>query len=144
MFCLIQSGFRAFAFGRVHFCYHLILHLSDCCVQFCRSAGRTTVTLSFNCQFHYNGQKVEKEFKPSGTIWVVPDPPLALGMGATWVLPPSYISSSLLPQLKNPVPGFSDPGRSGGSVVYSVMQVSDHNNRSSRFPIYIHVLITTG
>lgn len=86
-----------------------------------KSAGRTTVTLSFNCQFQYNGQKVEREFKPSGTVWVIPDPPLALGMRATWVLPPSYISSSVLPQLKNPVPGFSDPGRSGGSVIYSVM-----------------------
>ncbi|KAG0553510.1 hypothetical protein KC19_12G017200 [Ceratodon purpureus] len=87
-----------------------------------KSAGRTAVTLSFNCQFHYNGQKVEKEFKPSGTVWVIPDPPLALGMGATWVLPPSYISSPLLPQLKNPVSEFSHPGRSGGSVIYSVMQ----------------------
>lgn len=73
---------------------------------------------------------MEKGFKPSGTVWVIPDPPLALGMGATWVLPPSYISTSVLPQLKNPVPGFSDPGRSGGSVIYSVMHVSDQNIRS--------------
>ena len=43
---------------------------------------------------------------------------------------PSYISSSVLPQLKNPVPGFSDPGRTGGSVIYSVMHVSDQNIRS--------------
>lgn len=89
-----------------------------------KSAGRTTVTLSFNCQFHYNGQKVEKEFKPSGTVWVVPDPPLSLGIGATWVLPPSYSSSPLLLQRERPVPEFSDPGRGGGSVTYSVMHQS--------------------
>lgn len=105
--------------------------LSDCCVQLYRSAGRTTVTLTFTCHFHYNGQKVTREFKPSASLWVVPDPPLALGMGATWVLPPSYISSSLLPQLKTPVPGFTDPGRSGGSVLYSLMQVSNPISTSS-------------
>lgn len=66
---------------------------------------------------------MEKEFKPSGTVWVVPDPPLSLGIGATWVLPPSYSSSPLLLQRERPVPEFSDPGRGGGSVTYSVMHV---------------------
>lgn len=57
-------------------------------------------------------------------MWVYPDPPLALGMGATWVLPPVYTSSPVLPQWKKHAPALLDFGRSGRNVVYSVMHVS--------------------
>ncbi|EFJ23367.1 hypothetical protein SELMODRAFT_103787 [Selaginella moellendorffii] len=64
-----------------------------------RSAGMTTVSVSFICQFHtLGGHSVPKNYSASGSISVIPDPPLALGMLATWVLPPGHRSSKLLPQ----------------------------------------------
>ncbi|CAK9273031.1 unnamed protein product [Sphagnum jensenii] len=88
------------------------------------SAGRTLVTLSFSCIFHYGGQEEHREYTPSGTLWVVPDPPLALGMKATWVLPPDYTSSPLLPQRTKHFPVRTDALSSGHNIVYSVMHVS--------------------
>lgn len=37
------------------------------------------------------------QYNASETLTVVPDPPLALGIPITWVLPPFYTSSDLLP-----------------------------------------------
>ncbi len=82
------------------------------------------MTLSFSCIFHYGGQEEHREYTPSGTLWVVPDPPLALGMKATWVLPPDYTSSPLLPQRTKHFPVRTDALSSGHNIVYSVMHVS--------------------
>jgi nuclear pore complex protein Nup210 len=92
-----------------------------------RSAGRTLVTLSFSCIFHYGGQEEHREYTPSGTLWVVPDPPLALGMKATWVLPPDYTSSPLLPQRSKHFPVRTDAVSSGHNIVYSVMHEGDND-----------------
>ncbi|XP_024536204.1 nuclear pore complex protein GP210 [Selaginella moellendorffii] len=76
---LVDAGFSARVFGK--------------------SAGMTTVSVSFICQFHtLGGHSVPKNYSASGSISVIPDPPLALGMLATWVLPPGHRSSKLLPQ----------------------------------------------
>ncbi|XP_020590904.1 LOW QUALITY PROTEIN: nuclear pore complex protein GP210 [Phalaenopsis equestris] len=64
---------------------------------FGRSPGRAEVVISFSCNFLLSGSTQTVHYSASKTLTVVPDPPMALGMQATWVLPPSYTSSDLLP-----------------------------------------------
>lgn len=62
-----------------------------------RSAGRTSVAVSFSCDFVSSSYLESKFYSSSMSISVVPDPPLALGIPMTWILPPYYITSSVLP-----------------------------------------------
>lgn len=90
-----------------------------------RSAGRAKVTVAFSCSFgNQNGIVETRDYSASETIWVVPDPPLALGIPATWLLRPQYTSSSLLPQWTGQFPARIDNGNFVQSVQYTVMHVS--------------------
>lgn len=63
-----------------------------------RSAGRTNVTVSFLCEFTSSGSYFEsRSYHASMPLLVVPDLPLALGVPITWVLPPFYTTSGVLP-----------------------------------------------
>ncbi|XP_031406672.1 nuclear pore complex protein GP210 isoform X1 [Punica granatum] len=62
-----------------------------------RSAGRTSVAVTFSCDFVSASYSESKFYSSSLSILVVPDPPLALGVPITWILPPYYITSGLLP-----------------------------------------------
>lgn len=62
-----------------------------------RSAGRTEVSVSFSCSFVSSGTGQVISYNTSKTLTVVPDPPLALGIPITWLLPPFYTTSDLLP-----------------------------------------------
>ncbi|BBM97560.1 nuclear pore complex protein Nup210 [Marchantia polymorpha subsp. ruderalis] len=87
-----------------------------------RSAGRAKVTVAFSCSFgNQNGIVETRDYSASETIWVVPDPPLALGIPATWLLRPQYTSSSLLPQWTGQFPARIDNGNFVQSVQYTVM-----------------------
>lgn len=62
-----------------------------------RSAGKATVAVSFKCDFVSASYSESKFYSSSLSISVIADPPLALGIPVTWILPPFYITSSLLP-----------------------------------------------
>ncbi|KAG0478243.1 hypothetical protein HPP92_012962 [Vanilla planifolia] len=64
---------------------------------FGRSSGTAEVSISFSCDFQLSGTTKTVQYASSRTLTVMCDPPLALGMPVTWVLPPSYMTSDLLP-----------------------------------------------
>ncbi|GJP86474.1 hypothetical protein CLOP_g16499 [Closterium sp. NIES-67] len=61
-----------------------------------RAPGTATVSLAFSCSFP-SSPPLRRSYSASATITVVPTPPLALGIPATWLLPIGYTSSPLLP-----------------------------------------------
>jgi len=64
-----------------------------------RSAGRTTIGISFSCDFSSTGNNLQPVFySVFDTIAVAPDLPLALGVPITWFLPPFYTASNVLPE----------------------------------------------
>ncbi|KAL6960548.1 hypothetical protein U1Q18_038311 [Sarracenia purpurea var. burkii] len=63
-----------------------------------RSAGRAEVAVSFSCDFISSGSLSQsRSYTASTSLWVVSDLPLSLGAPMTWILPPHYTSSNLLP-----------------------------------------------
>ncbi|KAG1358954.1 hypothetical protein COCNU_08G004000 [Cocos nucifera] len=63
-----------------------------------RSAGKARVSISISCDFVLNGYPQPVSYNASKSLTVVSDPPLALGIPITWILPPFYTSSELLPR----------------------------------------------
>ncbi|EPS63976.1 hypothetical protein M569_10806, partial [Genlisea aurea] len=62
------------------------------------SAGKTDVTVSFSCS--YKSSRLRSKlvtYSASLLVLVIPNLPLALGSSSTWILPPYYASSDLLP-----------------------------------------------
>ncbi|KAL3526095.1 hypothetical protein ACH5RR_014467 [Cinchona calisaya] len=85
------------------------------------SPGKTDVSLTFFCNFISSGSFSEsKLYSANITLWVVPDLPLALGSPITWILPPHYTSSDLLPLSSNP---YSKGGALSlkGTITYSLL-----------------------
>ncbi|XP_019185742.1 PREDICTED: nuclear pore complex protein GP210 isoform X2 [Ipomoea nil] len=63
-----------------------------------RSAGKTNVKISFTCDFLSSKSSLRSRlYNASISMVVVPELPLALGLPATWTLPPHYTTSDLLP-----------------------------------------------
>jgi len=71
--------------------------------HFCdRSAGKTKISLSVTCDFLLPGTSGSVvSYNASKTILVVPYPPLALVLPMTWLFPPFYTTTSLLPRSAN-------------------------------------------
>lgn len=67
-----------------------------------RAPGMTRVSVSFSCDFRSNSFLEPRLYSAFVSLWVVPDLPLALGSPITWILPPHYTSSTLLPLSWNP------------------------------------------
>ncbi|KAG8384867.1 hypothetical protein BUALT_Bualt04G0163000 [Buddleja alternifolia] len=62
------------------------------------SAGKTNVAVSFSCDYNFSKSFSKSIFySASISLWVVSDLPLALGLPITWIFPPYYTSSDLLP-----------------------------------------------
>ncbi|KAH0462028.1 hypothetical protein IEQ34_009603 [Dendrobium chrysotoxum] len=95
---------------------------------FGRSSGRAEVSVSFSCDFLLSGTTQTVHYTASKTLTVVPDPPLALGMPVTWVLPPSYTTSDLLPSLTDSHGLDVHSHRKG--VVYSVLRTCESKHDS--------------
>lgn len=57
----------------------------------------------------------------------MPDPPLALGIPITWVLPPHYTTSSLLPS-SSEFYGQQDGQNRKGTVSYSLLGISQEKH----------------
>ncbi|KAJ1288978.1 hypothetical protein BS78_02G130300 [Paspalum vaginatum] len=67
-----------------------------------RSAGKTKISISVTCDFLLPGTSGSVvSYNASKTILVVPDPPLALLLPITWLFPPFYTTTSLLPRSAN-------------------------------------------
>ncbi|KAL1216051.1 Nuclear pore complex protein [Cardamine amara subsp. amara] len=87
-----------------------------------RSAGKTRVTIAFSCDFVSPGLYSEsRTYEASMILSVVPDLPLSLGVPMTWVLPPFYTSSSLLPSSLEPQKR-RDGQSHRGNIVYSILK----------------------
>lgn len=97
-------------------------------VVFGRSAGRTNIAVSFLCEFVSPGSKSWRRiYNASVSILVVPDLPLALGVPITWILPPHYTTTSLLP-LTSESHGQWDSQSHKGTIIYSLLRnVPDKN-----------------
>lgn len=93
---------------------------------FGRSAGRAEVSISFSCDFQLSGTTQAVHYTASKTLTVVPDPPLALGMPVTWILPPSYTTSDLLPMTDS----YGLDVHSHRKVVYSVLRTCESKQDS--------------
>lgn len=58
--------------------------------------------MSITCDFLMTGSSGSIAYSASKTILVVPDPPLALGLPITWLFPPFYTTTDLLPRSVDP------------------------------------------
>nr|XP_016476217.1 PREDICTED: nuclear pore complex protein GP210-like [Nicotiana tabacum] len=84
-----------------------------------RSAGQTDVTVSFSCDFVARKSFSQSRlYTASISLSVVPELPLALGSPITWILPPHYTTSDLLPSASKT---FSKGDPSMGKVTYSIL-----------------------
>lgn len=85
-----------------------------------RSAGRSNIAITFSCDFSSGSFSHSRTYSASLSVRVMPDPPLALGIPITWILPPHYTTSDLLPQ-------YSEPHRRDGqsqtrTIAYSFLR----------------------
>ena len=85
-----------------------------------RSAGRSNIAITFSCDFSSGSFSHSRTYSASLSVRVMPDPPLALGIPITWILPPHYTTSDLLPQ-------YSEPHRRDGqsqtrTIAYSLLR----------------------
>ncbi|KZV46427.1 nuclear pore membrane glycoprotein 210-like [Dorcoceras hygrometricum] len=90
-------------------------------VMYGLSAGKTNVTVSFSCDIRLSNSLSKSVFySASRLLWVVSDLPLALGSSMTWILPPHYTSSDLLPLFSH---GYSkgDPQSDKVAIAYSLL-----------------------
>lgn len=109
-----------------HICFAIFIYkiylwllLISICLSIFRFAGRTNVAVSFSCEFISSGSKSwRRVYNASVSISVVPDLPLALGVPITWVLPPHYTTTSILP-LSSELHGQRDHK---GTIIYSLLK----------------------
>ncbi|KAL7213703.1 hypothetical protein ACSBR2_016266 [Camellia fascicularis] len=91
-------------------------------VLYGRSSGRTEVAVSFACDFISSGSFSQSmSYTASTSLWVAPDLPLALGAPMTWILPPHYTSSNLLPSSLSSYSQY-DAQSHKGTISYSLLR----------------------
>ncbi|KAL6506124.1 hypothetical protein OROHE_022653 [Orobanche hederae] len=96
-------------------------------VLYGRSAGKTNVAVSFSCEFSTSGSKTQSRlYSSSLSVTVVPDLPLALGLPITWILPPYYTTTSLLPSSLEAYAQY-DGQNHKGTIKYSLLSSIDKN-----------------
>lgn len=96
-------------------------------VLYGKSSGRTHVNVSLSCNFVSRSFSQSSSYAASITLYVVPDLPLALGKPATWVLPPHYITSNLLPSSSESY-SQGDAQSSKGTITYSLLKEDEGQN----------------
>ncbi|XP_015576193.2 nuclear pore complex protein GP210 isoform X1 [Ricinus communis] len=95
-------------------------------VLYGRSAGRTSVAVSFSCDFVSTSYSETRLYDASISLLVVPYLPLALGLPITWILPPHYITSSILPSSLESH-GQWDGQSHKGIITYSLLRSCEKN-----------------
>ncbi|CAM8898328.1 unnamed protein product [Rhodiola kirilowii] len=89
---------------------------------YARSPGSTKLTVSFSCEFVTARFSQSRTYSAAISLVVVPDLPLALGAPLTWILPPHYTSSSLLP-FSSRLFNERDVKSQKGTIIYSVLRI---------------------
>ncbi|XP_057530542.1 nuclear pore complex protein GP210 isoform X2 [Amaranthus tricolor] len=93
-----------------------------------RAGGKSKVALTFTCDFSSPSSYLHsRSYSASLFIRVVPDPPLAQGIPITWILPPHYTTSDLLPSYSK-LRSRKDVQSQTGSVAYSLLGCSSRND----------------
>ncbi|KAM7268816.1 hypothetical protein ACFE04_010982 [Oxalis oulophora] len=92
-----------------------------------RWAGSTKVSVTFSCDFISGSYAHSGIYRASTLLSVVPDLPLSHGVAITWVLPPNYITSSLLP-LSLESHGARDIQSRKGTIIYSILRDCGEKN----------------
>ncbi|XP_061357530.1 nuclear pore complex protein GP210 isoform X2 [Gastrolobium bilobum] len=106
-------------------------------VLYGRSAGKTNVALSFSCELSTSGSKTQSRFYSSSlSVTVVPDLPLALGVPITWILPPYYTTTNLLPSFSESCTQFDSQNRKG-TINYSLLRSLEKNEALQKDAIFI-------
>lgn len=107
-----------------------------CPVLSFRSAGRTDIAVSFSCKFDSATYSESRLYNASVSISVVPDPPLALGIPITWILPPNYVTSNVLPSSTESSAQW-DGHYHKGTVTYSILRSGGENDGVKRGTISV-------
>ncbi|KAK9004035.1 hypothetical protein V6N11_001853 [Hibiscus sabdariffa] len=106
-------------------------------VLYGRAPGRTHIAVSFSCDFISSGSHLEaRTYNASLSLLVVSDLPLALGAPITWVLPPYYTTSSILPS-STESHGQKDSQSRKGSIIYSLLINREEVTEVSRHAVSI-------
>ncbi|CAN1272932.1 Nuclear pore complex protein GP210 [Linum perenne] len=95
-------------------------------VLYGRSAGRTAVAVTFSCDFISSSYSQSRMYDASVSLLVVPDIRLVPGAPTAWILPPHYITSSLLPSFSESS-GQRD-GSKKGTITYSLLRNCGEKN----------------
>ncbi|KAK7266029.1 hypothetical protein RIF29_18668 [Crotalaria pallida] len=97
-------------------------------VLYGRSAGKTNVAVSFYCELPTSGAKtLSRSYSSSLSVAVVPSLPLALGVPITWILPPHYTTTSLLPSSSESYTQFNSQNPKG-TINYSLLRGLEKND----------------
>ncbi|XVE67869.1 hypothetical protein DITRI_Ditri09bG0022500 [Diplodiscus trichospermus] len=84
--------------------------------------GSSNVSVSFSCDFISSGSHLEaRTYSASISLLVVSDLPLALGAPITWLLPPHYTTSSILPS-STELYRQKDGQSRKGNIIYSLLR----------------------
>ncbi|XVF14043.1 hypothetical protein REPUB_Repub09cG0022600 [Reevesia pubescens] len=106
-------------------------------VLYGRAPGRTNVAVSFSCDFMSSGSHLEaRTYGASISLLVVSDLPLALGAPITWILPPHYTTSSILPSSTESHGQRVSQSRKG-SVIYSLLRNWEEVTDVSQHAVFI-------
>lgn len=107
-------------------------------VLYGRSAGRTNVNVTFSCDFISPDSNFEsRSYSASVSLLVVPDLPLSVGVPITWVLPPHYTTTNLLPSYSESH-GIWDGQSRKGTIAYSLLRHCGEKEALQKDSISIH------
>lgn len=102
-----------------------------------RSAGKTNVAVSFLCELPTSVPKTQSRlYSSSLSVTVVPDLPLSLGVPITWILPPYYTTTSLLPFSSESYTQYGGRNHKG-TIQYSLLRSSDKNAALQKDAMFI-------
>ncbi|CAI0454950.1 unnamed protein product [Linum tenue] len=96
-------------------------------VVYGRSAGRTTVAVTFSCDFVSSSYSQSRLYDASVSLLVVPDLRLTPGVPTAWVLPPHYVTSALLTS-SSESRGQRDSHSKKGTIAYSLLRICGERN----------------
>ncbi|KAI4366879.1 hypothetical protein MLD38_022689 [Melastoma candidum] len=118
---LLDDGYQLTSVNQIQYS-----HMNDPEVGFMRilhgrSAGKAKISISFSCDFVSPAFSASRFYSTTTLLSVVPDPPLSLGVPITWILPPNYVTSVILPSSLGPYSKL-DGHSWKGSVVYSLLR----------------------
>ncbi|KAK8586935.1 hypothetical protein V6N12_021454 [Hibiscus sabdariffa] len=106
-------------------------------VLYGRAPGRTNIAVSFSCDFISSGSHLEaRTYNALLSLLVVSDLPLALGAPITWVIPPHYTTSSILPS-STESHGQKDSQSRKGSIIYSLLRKCEEGKEVSQRAVSI-------